>query len=546
MVRNRNQQNMELQALLAEAHEFHSTDPHKSIAASAKSLELAIKIGDRQGEAQSHMYIGIAKIILGQFDAAVNILSHAISIFRELDNWLYLAKSFRHKGTAYLIPGKYLPAAQCFLECCSASQALETKDEYHLARLSLGQIHSVLQDHDKALKLTYESYQYFHATQNRKYLPLSLKNLASCYYNINEFKKALEFQNIANKLRDANPWHVSSDLLNLAIMYVKTGKPVKALKYFHKALDHNAKHGFDAQRASVYFNMGELHRKYLKNPDEALSAYTKALSIAEEHNNKRDEVYIRKGLGQLFIAKQQWGKAEEQLQKTLRLAESSIEPIVCSSATYLLATVYENRGDFDQGYRFLKEHIKYLEQLNDESKQRAITLSQIATYQAEQRRELTEKQLGELASRLRSQRTSLQNTASLPAIVQALQSVVDMKPERIRGELSSLIAKFEQENDAATNQGIGFLWQDLRASVADTIAQAITKKFPEVGLSPQEQKVCVLLRMGFTNEEIRTALDIPSVRTVETFKYRIKKKLKVEKGQNLSVVIMSVPLHGEY
>jgi len=56
-------------------------------------------------------------------------------------------------------------------------------------------------------------------------------------------------------------------------------------------------------------------------------------------------------------------------------------------------------------------------------------------------------------------------------------------------------------------------------------------------LSPNEQKLCTLLRLNLNTKEIANILSI-SLRGVEVARYRLRKKLELEKGQNLSKFIL--------
>jgi DNA-binding NarL/FixJ family response regulator len=63
----------------------------------------------------------------------------------------------------------------------------------------------------------------------------------------------------------------------------------------------------------------------------------------------------------------------------------------------------------------------------------------------------------------------------------------------------------------------------------------LRQEFPD--LSPNEQKLCALLRLNLNTKEIANMLSI-SQRGVEVARYRLRKKLDLEKGQNLSKFIL--------
>lgn len=63
----------------------------------------------------------------------------------------------------------------------------------------------------------------------------------------------------------------------------------------------------------------------------------------------------------------------------------------------------------------------------------------------------------------------------------------------------------------------------------------LRNEYPD--LSPNEQKLCTFLRLNLNTKEIANLLSI-SLRGVEVARYRLRKKLRLEKGENLSKFIL--------
>ena len=58
-------------------------------------------------------------------------------------------------------------------------------------------------------------------------------------------------------------------------------------------------------------------------------------------------------------------------------------------------------------------------------------------------------------------------------------------------------------------------------------------------LSPNEQKLCVFLRLNLNTKDIANLMGI-SLRGVEIARYRLRKKLNLQKGENLSKFILGL------
>lgn len=76
-------------------------------------------------------------------------------------------------------------------------------------------------------------------------------------------------------------------------------------------------------------------------------------------------------------------------------------------------------------------------------------------------------------------------------------------------------------------------------------AEQVNDEFPNrlttvsPNLSPQEKKLALLLRVGFSSKEIAPLLNI-SPKSVEIARYRLRKKLDLKKEENLTQFIKTI------
>lgn len=72
--------------------------------------------------------------------------------------------------------------------------------------------------------------------------------------------------------------------------------------------------------------------------------------------------------------------------------------------------------------------------------------------------------------------------------------------------------------------------------VYDNFMVKLTKEYPE--LKSSDKKLCIYLRMGLSSKEMASLLNT-SVRSIETARYRLRKKLNLDSGDNLTDFIQS-------
>jgi len=64
----------------------------------------------------------------------------------------------------------------------------------------------------------------------------------------------------------------------------------------------------------------------------------------------------------------------------------------------------------------------------------------------------------------------------------------------------------------------------------------LTEHFPDLKLN--DRKLCAYLRMGLSSKEMASLLNT-STRSIETARYRLRKKLQMDSGENLKEFIQS-------
>ena len=72
--------------------------------------------------------------------------------------------------------------------------------------------------------------------------------------------------------------------------------------------------------------------------------------------------------------------------------------------------------------------------------------------------------------------------------------------------------------------------------VYDNYMRKLTEHFPDLKLN--DRKLCAYLRMGLSSKEMASLLNT-STRSIETARYRLRKKLQMDSGENLKEFIQS-------
>lgn len=194
-------------------------------------------------------------------------------------------------------------------------------------------------------------------------------------------------------------------------------------------------------------------------------------------------------------------------------------------------------------FRLQKHRYKLKENKIEEAKQFALAVKQRKLVEIEQQKEQELRQLRE-----EKMQSELQNVNKLLAASTMNLVVKNEFIEAIKEELKEVNQKGK---NVETKQALKKIVKEIDITlklqedweqfeyhfdqVHGDFLSRLRNDYPE--LSPNEQKLCVFLRLNLNTKEIANLLSI-SLRGVEVARYRLRKKLGLETGQNLSKFVL--------
>ena len=106
------------------------------------------------------------------------------------------------------------------------------------------------------------------------------------------------------------------------------------------------------------------------------------------------------------------------------------------------------------------------------------------------------------------------------------------KNKELKKEFKNIIHLTEQNDDIDAD------WENFIQSF-DQVHSDFFKRLNEEfnALSPNDYKMCTYLRMNLTTKEIAALMNI-SIRSVETNRYRLRKKLGLHQDENLTQFLL--------
>lgn len=130
-------------------------------------------------------------------------------------------------------------------------------------------------------------------------------------------------------------------------------------------------------------------------------------------------------------------------------------------------------------------------------------------------------------------------TASALQVIQKKEALTDLKEELLKLE-TDLDPRKIKRLAKSINTGTSNNWKEFEArfvSVNKKFYSKLHKSFPE--LSQGDQKICALIKLNFTSKDMAKLLGI-SVESVHTTRYRLRKKLGLQRSDNLEEFIANI------
>jgi tetratricopeptide (TPR) repeat protein/DNA-binding CsgD family transcriptional regulator len=496
------------------------------------SLEFCPQVNDKLLEALIYEAFGFCYTELGNFERSIEYSKRALLLKEHLGNQKSLATPLRQIGFAYLQLGNY-------------SSALEYLNKGLIIVESVGSISG-------------------QAT--------ILNTIGITYLHLSDYGKALDYVSRAlkmNKLLDIK-YNICACLNTIGTIHYHLYDFERALAYVNESLSLSEQIGAKSSIIRSLTLLGHLHVE-IGNIDQSEIYFLKAVNLSEELSNLRDLSHAMTGLAKIYISRGQFQKAKNVLTDLINdpealkiaqlahinnmlllgsvqieLSESRDKGIItlkevmnleaeigskinALSASLYLSKAYEIEGDKENSLLHLKKYIELdieiysddlTKQIQNENIRLAIAEKEHERQLEKLRNDKLEAELANNALLLASQSELLGNFRNdLRQIVRDITEPIDAL-KKIKEKLKALPC--EQID-----------WMKFEAhfiSVHPEFKTKLLEKFPD--LTPQETRICLLLRVGMKSYEIGRIICV-SERGIENHRFNIRKKLGLKTEQQL-------------
>lgn len=190
------------------ADELKDFDTGKGLFYANNALTLAKKINYKLGIGEAHKALGINYYRMGIYDASLDNNLKAISIFKELNEPILLAKSYNNTGLVYFARNQFAKGKNYMLLGLEIANKINSNTERSRLLHNIALIEYEEAEFDKAIENHYKSYYFAKSENNLMLMGYNYLSIGKCYLKLKKLDSAQvliqESIKIFEKLKNPN------------------------------------------------------------------------------------------------------------------------------------------------------------------------------------------------------------------------------------------------------------------------------------------------------------------------------------------------------
>lgn len=323
-------------------------------------LEQAIKIGEELKEKGSlSMWQSTAADILfemGNYDKALDYYKRAMENAQSANDRIGESLILRSLGTSYYGLGKYKEAIVHFEKALEIVREMKDVPAEGMILGSLGNIYSSIGENKKALEYMNRALEIAEKSPDKRDETWQLGAIGLFYLDTGRYKEALTFYNKALKLaQESGNVRIQARILSeMFSLYLRIGEIYESVQCMNEALKL-AKD--DSKIQGSIFNSLGISYMGSNRYREALENFRKALKIAKETNNLKDEIISMNNVAGVYKQVGKYDQALKYHQQTLELVKKTDNLYIEIALLNSMGEIYRIQKDFDKAAAYYKESL---------------------------------------------------------------------------------------------------------------------------------------------------------------------------------------------
>jgi tetratricopeptide (TPR) repeat protein len=526
--------------------------------------------------------IGDAGYVLlqqGKFNQSIEYLNHALQLSRTQKDTAQIATNLSNLGISHKMLGNYEKAVGYFLQTLELDKLTGNNADMSTNYNSIGMLYLSWEKPEAALEFLNLAIEYDLKSGNESKLSIRYSNMSKIFMTLNEPQTAIEYLEKALEIdrRQNQPVKIGTRLQGLGLCYMAMKNYPKAIAKMQEATEIFRRAGAEYKLAGIKIQLGKI---YVGQNDliAAEKVFKEGMEIAKKHNlraeqaeasrelyhlNKKsddfyqalfyfeelkmhqDSMFSEQSAKQIneFEVKYESEKKEHEnriLQKENELrrkkqqqATGAIIALFLITISLLWAFILKRKSLLQSRVLFAKE--SELTRLKMENFERKNQHLQELLFAEEEIKKLQIRSLEQKNQELTSATLLIANKNDVFIKLKRLAEAIKVQTNNDSTEIvKEIITEIDRQTDIE-NQ-----WEQFRRrfeSVHKSFFDKLHKN--NASLTQNDLQMCAYIKLNMATKEIARLMNI-APESVNTNRYRLRKKLNLNEGQTLDEFIHSL------
>lgn len=450
--------------LNAEARKKRTAHPLEALALSLRAREIAHGIAYNAGIAEALSTSGRSRILLAQYDTALNELTQAYSHYEERnDNANVASICMTIAGTLFRCTQhdralEYLSKALLIFE--------EQDDKRGMAGAlsNMATTYQTVGRNDLALEHLLRALDVQEEIQDRIGIAITANNIGGLYGRLGHIDTALTYvQQALAWFRDAgSELDISKCLCNIGDLLAQTGRFDEAMEFHAEALTKARILNDQQNLIATVLSLGRVNSMQ-NDIATALSYFASALRLARDINDRHLELDALQLLGSMYHKRAEYQRAIEYLNTAVELARGIGAKDDEALVSEQLSASFECIGEFDKALTAYKDAVRLRSEILAQEKEKLVSVMEVRfnVERAARDREIYRLRNVELAEAIASLQENSDMLSSAYMDIEQQQKVTNSINLELE-KANQLLQEFNQEK----NDLLGVVSHDLKNFVA--------------------------------------------------------------------------------
>jgi tetratricopeptide (TPR) repeat protein len=472
--------------------------------------QLSDSIGDTQLRNQALLNLGNFYLNTDKYDLALENYQLVYPEYLKINDTLNLACIEQNIGNIHYHQTNYRKALSAFFMAAETFEKAGYHDDANLLLNSIGLTYLKLNIHDSAFLFFEKGLKYSLEKNNLDNEMRVQNNLGLLFMEKGQYPESINYfrNTIILSKEIGNPYQEANALLNIAQVNIRKRQFDSVSVFLIEAEPIIRKNGYN----QLLKEMNEsYYQLYLGKMD-----YKKALSYFRKFKDIQDSILGQETINRIAELNIRFETAKKETENIRLKSALVIKEVSEKRLIALIAAISLLLAVIVVAFFFIW---KYLKQKHTISKQESLILTE--------RLEHSQRELASKAMHLAS------HSEFRVKLLETTKEVYDHLDENGKESLNTLLKKMESRVD----QGAWHEFETRFEQVHEAFFIQLNSRFPD--LTPNDRRICAFLKLNMSTKDIALLIH-RSPRSIESARYRLKKKFGLDAEEDMLAFLQSV------